>query len=162
MAAPPSSYIQLRRWHHLLHPFFHFLGRYVFDVCRNAPQMAKRILNEAGTVSVELVLNRLQDFRALSRRALNHAIDVGKVNIEAYRAGADGGRAGIALPHAWIFVGQHDVRVADLQLGMTDLAVRTIHANGFSRSEYFLVILNRLRRTFDDEVWRDGVVIFGH
>src|SRR3982074_1000161 len=106
--------------------------------------MSERILNEARAVAVELVLYRFQDFRALGRRALNHVIDVGKVYIEAYRARADGGRAGVPLPHAGILVRQHDVRVADLQLGVTYLAVRAIHANGFRRAEDLLVVLDGL------------------
>src|SRR5712692_10333824 len=124
--------------------------------------MSARILIESGAVYVELVLNRLQDFGALGRRALDHAIHVGKVYIEAHRAGADGGRAGVSLSHAGVFVGQHDVRVADLQLGMTNLAVRAIHTNGFSRSEDFLVILNGLGSAPDDQVRCDGVVVLGN
>src|SRR6202043_3300617 len=95
-------------------------------------------------------------------RALDHAIDVRKVYIEAYRARADGGRAGVSLPHAGIFVAQHDVRVADLQLGVTDLAVGAIHAKEFGRAEDFLVVLNGLGRAPDDQVGCDGVVVLGN
>src|SRR5258708_3131181 len=97
--------------------------------------MSEWILNEAGAVSVELVLNRLQYFRALRPRLLYHTIDVGKIYIQAHRARPDRGRAGVSLPHCGILVGQHDVRVADLQLGVADLAVRAIHANGFGCPE---------------------------
>src|ERR1700746_2635076 len=102
--------------------------------------MSERILKEARAVYVELILNRLPNFRALCRRALEHAIDVGKVYIEAHWAGADGGRAGVSLPHAGILVGQHDVRISDLQLSVTDLAVRTIHETQFRRTENFIVV----------------------
>ncbi len=112
--------------------------------------MSERILNEAGAVSIELVLDRLQDFRALGFRAFDHAINVGKVYIQADRAPADGGRAGVPLPHLGILVGQHDVRVADLEFGVTHLAIRAIHPKDFGRAEDFLVILNGLGRAFDN------------
>src|SRR5712675_2386631 len=112
--------------------------------------MSERILNEAGAVSVKLVLHGLQDFRSIGRRFLDYAIDVGKIYIEAHRARADGGRAGVSLTHVGIFVGQHDVRVADLQFSVSDLAVRAIHANGFSSTENFLVIFNGLGSASDD------------
>ena len=124
--------------------------------------MSEWILQEAGAVSVKLVLHWLQDFRALSRRALDHAIDVGKIYIQAHRARADGGRTGVSLSHAGIFVGQHDVRVADLQLGVTDLAIGTVHANGFSRSENLLVVLDGLGGAPDNQVGCDGVVVLGN
>ena len=57
--APPPVQIKLRCLGYLLHPFFHILGRHVFHVSGNAPQMSERILYEARAVSVELVLNRL-------------------------------------------------------------------------------------------------------
>jgi len=34
-------------------------------VSSDAPEMSERILQEAGAISIELVLNRLQDFRTL-------------------------------------------------------------------------------------------------
>jgi hypothetical protein len=57
--APPPVQIKLRCLGYLLHPFFHILGRHVFHVSGNAPQMSERILYEARAVPVELVLNRL-------------------------------------------------------------------------------------------------------
>src|SRR6202166_822441 len=140
MVAPPTVQSKLRRLHHLLHPFCHIRRRYIFHVSSNAPEVSEWILNEAIAVSVELVLHRLQDFRSLGRRFLDHAINVGKVDIEAHWATANSGGTGVSLPHAWIFVCQHDVRVADFQLGVTDLAVRAVHANSFRRPKNFLEI----------------------
>src|SRR5580704_9086417 len=96
MAAPPAVQINLRRKHHFLHPLFHLLWRHIFHMRGDAPQMSERILNEAIAVSVKLVLNWLQDFRSLGLRALNHAIDVGKVHIQAHRTSADSGGAGVS------------------------------------------------------------------
>src|SRR6202050_1445541 len=144
MAVPPPLQPKLRRLHYLLHPFAHFLRRDILDMRSNAPQMSERIANEAIAVSIELILHRLQDFRALIGGPLNYGVDVGKVYVQAYRAPAPGGRAGVPLPHAGIFVGQHDMRITDLQLGVTDLAVRAVHADGFGRANNFLVILDGL------------------
>src|SRR5208283_50820 len=76
-AAPPLVRTNLRRLHHLLHPFFHLSRRHIFYVSSNAPQVPEGILDEAVAVSIELVLHRLQDFRSLRRRFFHHAIDVG-------------------------------------------------------------------------------------
>src|SRR6266850_1933794 len=103
--------------------------------------MSEWILDESRTVPVELVLNRLQDFRALGSGALDYAVDIREIYVEAHRARADGGRAGVSLAHAGIFVSQHDVRVANLQFGVTHFAVRATHANEFSRAENLLVVL---------------------
>jgi hypothetical protein len=45
---------------------------------------------------------------------------------------------------------------------VTDLAVRTGHADGFSGSEDFLVVVDGLRRAPYDQVRRDGVVVLGN
>src|ERR1051326_3253937 len=128
----------------------------------HASEMSKRILNEAGAVSVELGLDRLEDLRALGDRLFDHAVHVRSIYIEAYGACADGGGAGMALPHFWIFIGQHDVRVPNLQFGMADLAVGAIHAHLLGGPEDFLVVLDGLSRASDDQIRCDGVVIFGN
>ena len=128
----------------------------------DAPEVSEGILDEAGAVSVELVLNRLEELRAFCGCAFDNVVDVGEVDVEAYRAAADGGGAGVSRAHAGIFVGQHDVGVADFELGMTDLAVRAGHADGFRGTEDFLVVVDGLRRVPDDQVRRDGVVVLGN
>ena len=124
--------------------------------------MSKGILNEAGAVSVELVLNRLQELRAFCGCTLDHVVDIGKIDVEAHRAASYCGGAGVSRAHAGIFVGQHDVGVANFELGVTDLAVRSGHADSFSRSEDLLVVFDGLRRAPDNQVRRDGVVLFGN
>ena len=52
----------------------------------DAPEVSKGILNEAGAVSVELVLNRLQELRAFCGCTLDHVVDIGKIDVEAHRA----------------------------------------------------------------------------
>jgi hypothetical protein len=68
----------------------------------------------------------------------------------------------VSRAHAGIFVGQHDLGVADFELGVTDLALRGGHAHGFCGSEDFLVVVDGLRCAPDDQVRSDGVVVFGN
>ena len=102
MGHPAARPIKLRCLHYLLQPFFHVFRRHIFHVSGNSPQMSEWILNEARAVAVKLVLNRFQDFSAFGHRTFDHAVDVGKVHVETYRAGADGGRAGVSLS-CWDF-----------------------------------------------------------
>src|ERR1700691_2910871 len=90
LAAPPLSSIKLRCLHHLLHSFIHLFRRHILHVSGDTPEMSEGILNDAIAVSIKLVLHGLQDFRALSRCALNYAVGVGKVHVQAYRTPTDG------------------------------------------------------------------------
>ena len=44
------------------HARLHFLRRNIFDVRANRPLVAERIKKSSGTIAVELVFNRPQDF----------------------------------------------------------------------------------------------------
>jgi hypothetical protein len=46
--------------------------------------MSEWVLDEAETVSIELVLYRLQNFRACRDRAFDYPIDIGEVQIQAH------------------------------------------------------------------------------
>src|SRR5439155_26699502 len=59
------------------------------------------------------------------------------------------------------FVGEHDRRVADADLGVHHLAVGAGHAEQLGRAERLLVEVQRLRGTVDDEVRGDGVIPVG-
>src|SRR5437764_12353058 len=114
--------------------------------------MSEWVLDEAGTISVELILDRFQNFGAFSNGALDYAIDVGDIQIQAHRACAYTGRTGMTLAEVGIFVSQHDVRVADLQFSVADLAAGLVHAKHFGGAEDLLVIVNGLGSAFDDQV----------
>src|SRR5258708_1442431 len=53
---PPRPVVQskLRGLHCFLCPLFHVLGRHIFDMSGDTPQVSERVLDEAGAVSVEL------------------------------------------------------------------------------------------------------------
>src|SRR5262249_24862067 len=56
-----------------------------------------------------------------------------------------------------MLVGQHDDRVADLDLGVADLAVGPGHAHPLGRAEDAPVVVERPRRAVDDQVGRNAV-----
>src|SRR5262249_50203737 len=95
--------------HGFLRPLFHILGRYIFDVSRDTPQMSEWILKESGPVHVELVLNRLENLRAFRPGFLYNPVNIGEVNVQAYRTGTNRSCAGVSRSHARILIGQHDV-----------------------------------------------------
>src|SRR3984893_9344324 len=86
-----SCRIELGCLRDLLPVFLHVFGLYIFDMGGDAPQVSEGILDEAGAISVELVLNRLEELRALCGCALHDIVDVGEVDVEAHRTAADGG-----------------------------------------------------------------------
>ena len=57
---------------------------------------------------------------------------------------------------------QHHVRVADLELGVPDLAVGAVHAHRLLGAERLLVVLDRRSGVVDREVRRDRVVSVGN
>src|SRR5882672_10630866 len=120
--------------------------------------MSKWVLKEARAISVELVLDWLQNFRLLCDCPFNDLVAIRHVYVQTHRGTAHGSGASVALAHAGIFVRQHDARITDLQLCVTNLAVRTIHPHDYSRAEDILVILNRFRSTLDDQGRSDRIV----
>ena len=107
-------------------------------------------------------MNGLENFGACGYGALDDFIDVGEIHVKTYRTGANGDRARMAQPHAWIFIGQHDVRIADLQFSVGDFAARLFHAHHFSGAKNIFVIFNGLRGPFDNQIRRNGVVPLGN
>ncbi len=66
-----------------------------------------------------------------------------------------------ARAHLGELVGQHDRRVADLDLSVADAAVRRGHAHQLGRAKRLLVEIEGLRGALDDQVRRQGVIAVG-
>jgi len=66
------------------------------------------------------------------------------------------------MTHLGVLIGEHDVGAADAEFGVTDASIGTGHAHDFGGSEDFLVEVDGLRRTFDDEIGSHGAVTFGN
>src|SRR5437867_9597058 len=81
----------------LFHAFFHFVRRHVFLVSGDAPEMSKGILNEAGAISVKLVLDRLEDLGLLCHCLFDDLVAIGYVHVQAHRRSADAGGTDVAL-----------------------------------------------------------------
>lgn len=157
-----------RRWQPLccgsefLHAFFHVFGGDVFDVGGDAPEVSEGVLDEAGAVAVELVLDGLEEFGSVGGGALDDFVDIGEVDVEADGAAADGGGAGVSGAHAGVLVGEHNAGGADLELGVADFAVGAGHAHDFGGAEDVLVVVDGAGGSIDDEVRGDGVVVLGN
>ena len=82
-----SRRIRLSGLLRLLGTFLQFLRGHIFDVSCDAPEMSEWILDETGTVSIELVLYRFQNFCACRDRAFDYAIDIGDVQTRLRNAG---------------------------------------------------------------------------
>src|SRR5437660_11616105 len=55
-------------------------------------------------------------------------------------------------------IGSHYHRIANLQFGVRDVAIRSWHAEPLLRSESFLQKINEFRGAVHDQIWRDGVI----
>lgn len=142
----------------LLHcgALFHFFGRDIFDVRGKRPGMAEGIFQNAYSVAVKLVGHWPQKLGAFRRGAADQRIHVFDLDENIDRRAAERGRA--QEIHFWKFVGEHDRRHADAQLGVTDAAVRQLDTHHFARAESVLVIFNCPRRSFHAQVRRRAAI----
>src|SRR5437867_2912816 len=125
----------------------------------DAPAMAERILELPRTIAVELVLDRPQRGGTFLDGAVEDVIHVLDVNTDGHRRAAHG--LGAAVFHVRELVGEHDQRVADLELGMADLAAGCAHAHALPRAEHGSIEVDRIARAIDGEVRCDFRVALG-
>src|SRR5690348_11925417 len=122
--------------------------------------MAVRILELAGTVTVELIGNRPQLPGAGRRRLARDRIHVRYVKMDRDRGAADRLRPDGA--HVGEFIGEHDHGVANLDFRMTDLAARRADAEFLLGAERLLVELDGVGRIGDTEIRRHTVIAGGN
>ncbi len=121
------------------------------------PAMSERILEGSRAVAPEHVAERHLRLRAGVDGAFPCRIHIVEVDIETHRRAAVRLRAlGVHPGH---FVGEHDDRVADPDLGVHDAPARTRHTHGFGRSERFLIEVDRARGVVHDHVRRHRVIV---
>src|SRR5262249_17752270 len=143
---------------HFRGALLHLVGRYVLDVSRHAPAMSEGILELPGAVAVELVLHGTKRLRAAFDGAIEGLVDVLHVDAHHHRGTAD--RLRPAHVHLWVLVREHDHRVADLELRMTDPPVRPAHPHALRRAEDRTVERDRGARAVDAEIGTDLRVSF--
>src|SRR5262249_8436250 len=118
--------------------------------------MTERVLDRAHPVAVELVLDGLEELGSLGDGGLHRRVHVADVEHDAHGRAAECSRR--PRPHFRGLVGQHDHRVADIDLGVSGLAVGPRHAHLLGRAEDALVEVERARGAVDDQVRRDVVI----
>ncbi len=67
-----------------LHASLHFLGRHIFLVRRDMPDMPERIFESAAPVTIELVFDRPLFFATSRNGLLEHRVDICDVDHDAY------------------------------------------------------------------------------
>src|SRR6266511_3094434 len=118
-----SSAVGALLLHERLHALVDLVHRQVFLVRRQGPDMAEWVCQGAGAVAVELILDWPKLFSPGGYRLAKLCVHVLDVEQDADRRAAERLRA--AEAHVGVLVGHHDRRVADLDLGVADLAAGT-------------------------------------
>src|SRR5215204_4299052 len=145
--------------HRLGRALTHLLGGNVLDVRRHAPPMPEGVLELTRPIAVELVLDRTQLLRACFHRDVEGLVDVLDVHTEGDGRAADLLRADDA--HLGELVREHDHGIADLELGVADLAVRRGHAHALGGAEHLDIEVDGLCRAVDREVRADAGIAVG-
>src|SRR5439155_17568166 len=135
------------------------LRRDVFLVRADGPFVAEGVGDGAGAVAVELVLQRLEHFRAERHGPIEHRVAVLEIERQPDRRAADGLRA--ARVHLRMFISEHNVRIADLDFRVADFPTGRADAHQFGGAERLFVEFNRAPSAIDDQVRRRGVIPFG-
>jgi hypothetical protein len=119
--------------------------------------VAEGIFELPRPIAVELILDRSDLLRARFDRTGEHVVDVLDVDHEEHRRATEllRGRRARARER----VRQHDHGVADLDLGVPDLAVGALHPHALRRAEHVTVELDGRGRAVDAEV-RDHPRVF--
>src|ERR1019366_1122809 len=112
--APIRILVLLRRC-----PPLHFLGWNVLGVCSHVPDLSERVFEATHAITVELVGHRHQQFGAGRHSSLDYSIDILEIQHDADGRAASGLRS--QVPSFRMLVSQHNVRIADDDLGMTNL-----------------------------------------
>src|SRR5215207_1762566 len=161
---PTGSLVALRLGAgHLRRPLFgallHLLWRNVLDVRGDRPRVAEGILDEAEAVAPEHVVRLHQRRRAGVDRLLVGGVGVLDVGHDVDARPAELLRSLRARLRERI--GEHEDRVADLELRVHDRAVWSGHAAALLGAERALVEVDRGRRVVDGEIRHEGAVTLG-
>ena len=96
----------------------HLFDGHIFLVGSYMPDMAERIDDGAHAIAVEFVRNRMLDGGAGADRLIESGVHVFHVDHNAHRRTVQ--RLRSFVPHIRVFIGQHDRRVANLDLRVPD------------------------------------------
>src|SRR4030095_3193964 len=120
----------------------HLFWSDVFDMRRDVPNMPERICYAAASVAIELVLDWQQLCCAARNRLFEHRIGILNVKIDVNRRAAARLWA-LPVREIGILFGQHERRVADLKLGVSNCAVLVNNPLELCRAKRLAVKLER-------------------
>src|SRR5580692_44704 len=141
ISSPPTDLS--RPPHHLL------LGE-VLDMRGHIPAMPVRIFELPRTIPIDLIFDHSQRLGSALNRPLERAIGV--LDVDMNRHGSASDRLRAFDTHRRVLVGEHDHSLTNLQLGVTQLAVRSVQAHALASSKHALVELDRLAGAVDDQI----------
>ena len=122
----------------------------------NEPAVAKGILDPAGAIAVELIRHWSDELGSRRHGALDRRVDVFDIEVDRYRRTADRPWAkGLDLG---VLVGQHDPRIADLDLGMADPAARGVHPHHLFGTQRSLIEGDRFVGAAENQIGRHAVI----
>src|SRR5688572_16304900 len=101
---------------------------------RHMPEVAEGIADAAAAVPVELVLHRLDGYRACCHGTREDRVSI--LDVEVNADGDLGTSRGNELS-LWPWIRQHDHGIADLKFGVTDLAARRVKSEALPCAEGF-------------------------
>jgi hypothetical protein len=116
--------------------------------------VAEGIDQRGGAIAVELIGGLAQRLRTGCHRALEHRVHVRQIQMDAHRRAAE--RLGPAHVHFRVFVGEHDARAADLDLGVADPSARLGQPHHLLGVEHVDVELDRGGCVPDRQIRRHG------
>jgi hypothetical protein len=154
--------------HELVLTLLHFLWRQVFLVRRNRPHIPGGVEERAAAIAPELIghlAHLAVRLGAGGEGAVEQRITI--LDVHPQRRGRSPERLrSLAATH---HVVHHDVRIADLQVGVQDFPVGPDGARYFLSAERFFVpvdglcgVIERQLRRDGVEPFRDGVLCFCH
>ena len=120
------------------------------------PVVTERVGEGPHTIAVVLIRHRADLCRAGGDGSSKHHIGVPRVDQHADGGAAEG--SGRLRAHLGVLVGEHHPRVADLDLGVSDLAIPGGEPKQLGGPERLLVEVDRVACPVDDQVGSDAVI----
>src|SRR5579872_1049875 len=118
--------------------------------------MAKRIHQLAVAVAPELIRERHLHFRPGLHSLVEHIVHVRNIEENTHRRTADRfWRPAAGMRH---LISKHEEGIADLDLGVRDFAIWTVHAAGFPGPEGALIEIDCPGGVVDHQVRSDGMI----
>ena len=134
------------------------LDRQIFLVGGDEPAIPERVVDPTDPVTVNLIGHRSDELCLSRHRARHRGVDILDIEMYRDRRATDGLRA--ERLQLGVLVGQHDARIADLDLGVMDLAAGILHPHDLFGAERLLVEGDGVACATQDQIGRHAVIAF--